>query len=433
MKNIQIKTTTIDIRKKIKHKRITCLSKIKVCVLPFEEDSYLWQKPINVVRQQRNLIEEFSEQFLRKIEQNRIDDFFENLNQMNQSITFYIGRVIEGYEKKTKIDLKDVFLENFLENRSIIVKLDLSQLSEFSLFPGQVVVLKGSNPTGNEIIVFEIWSDFSFFNSISKNLRILNNTKSQIKHSLIIQIGCGPFYYSDLFGFEQALFFHEFFYKSKKIKPDVIILCGPFLDETNELIENCSFVYQDEWIKFLRKLKDCILRLKLENTSFFFIPSIRDLHHRPSFPQPPFNTIGTPNNWYFISNPSFFTIESLVFAVSSFDSLFFIRERGFFQGNSNNLVLDLPSHLVQQKSFLPIYPILNESIDWSAQHNFKFPLMPDILIIPSCLTCFARQIQGKTIYINPGKLSLRKCRGTFAWLQISAAFKKGLQVDIEYI
>jgi len=81
-----------------------------------------------------------------------------------------------------------------------------------------------------------------------------------------------------------------------------------------------------------------------------------------------------------------------------------------------------------------MYPVINESIDWSAQHNFKFPLLPDILIIPSQLACFTKQLQGKTIYINPGKLSLRKCRGTFAWLQISALLKKEeQQVDIEYI
>jgi len=256
-------------------KRSTSLPKVHVCILPFKEDSYLWQKPKHIVRQQRSRIEEFSEQFLRKIEQSKLDDFFENLDQMNQSLTFYIGRIIEEFEKKTKIDSKNLFLENFIENRSIVVKLDLSQLTQFSLFPGQVVVLKGSNPTGNEIIVFEIWSDFSFFNAISKDVVILSKQKSQIKRNLIVQIGCGPFWYTNLFGFEQALFFHEFLQKSKKMKPDVIVLCGPFLEETNELSENCLTIYQDEWIKFLRKLKDYVKKLELENVTFFLYQALR--------------------------------------------------------------------------------------------------------------------------------------------------------------
>lgn len=97
-----------------------------------------------------------------------IHDTYEGLFVLNQPVGHkttdtpveYVGRIVTGTEGATadaKINAASVLLEASSSDAGVSsntrVALDLSELPGYSLFPGQVVAVKGINPRGDKMIV----------------------------------------------------------------------------------------------------------------------------------------------------------------------------------------------------------------------------------------------------------------------------------------
>jgi len=146
---------------------------------------------------------------------------------------------------------------------------------------------------------------------------------------------------------------------------------------------------------------------------FIFLPSTRDIHHYPVFPQAPLNGLNIDKNWYFFPNPSHFFINYLKFAICNQDILIELSRREF-SFNMENRIKRLVTHILEQKCFYPIYPSTENTIDWGNLKNFKLEFIPDILIIPSRLKKKIILLKDQCIYINPGYLAQNNTGGTFS-------------------
>lgn len=50
--------------------------------------------------------------------------------------------------------------------------------------------------------------------------------------------------------------------------------------------------------------------------------------------------------------------------------------------------------------------------------HIKMPCQPDILIVPSKLTCFAKKVSEHSLVLNPGHLTRDTTGGTYAVVEI---------------
>lgn len=75
-----------------------------------------------------------------------------------QETVTYAGRVL--CDSNGKLNTSSILLESFLSNKmSENVQLQINNVSEYSLFPGQILVVEGRNPTGTKIIAEKLYTD----------------------------------------------------------------------------------------------------------------------------------------------------------------------------------------------------------------------------------------------------------------------------------
>ena len=93
----------------------------------------------------------------------------------------------------------------------------------------------------------------------------------------------------------------------------------------------------------------------------------------------------------------------------------------------------LASHLLSQQSFYPLYPPAEEmSCDLEHWQRYcRLPFAPHLLILPSDLRHFAKNVSG-CVVVNPERVVKGTSAGTYARLQVKAA-KKGLSVAAEIV
>lgn len=74
--------------------------------------------------------------------------------------------------------------------------------------------------------------------------------------------------------------------------------------------------------------------------------------------------------------------------------------------------------ILQQKSFYPLYPAgLSAPIEWEQYKGLMFNQTPDVLITPSDLMLFAKNIEG-CVCVNPGSLYKGASAGNYAVVTI---------------
>ena len=106
-----------------------------------------------------------------------------------------------------------------------------------------------------------------------------------------------------------------------KNRPHVVILCGPFVDSKQPLIDQCEtgdLSFDDIFNKLVKKLQD--LLEDLPKTQVILQPSTRDVHHKFIFPTPEFKI--NSSNIVCIPDPAMISIDGALFGVTSTDILF---------------------------------------------------------------------------------------------------------------
>ncbi|XP_024025731.1 DNA polymerase alpha subunit B [Morus notabilis] len=323
------------------------------------------------------------------------------------------------------------------------VRLELQNLNQFSIFPGQVVGIEGHNPSGHCLIASKFVDSIPLSDMADVDLHptkkqalekeIQSNGLSGLQAELSVIIASGPFTTTDNLSFEPLV--ELLAYANRKL-PQLLILLGPFVDSEHPEIEkgstNRSF---DEIFHFeiLKRLQDYAEYMG-SHARVILVPSIRDANHDFVFPQPAFD-IQPPDLKHqitSITNPGILEANQVKIACCSVDVLKHLSGEEISRNPKGGAPSDrmgrLVNHILGQRSFYPLYPPA-EGVPFDsslAPEALEISMIPDILIVPSDMKYFVKVLplggrgegeeQMKCICVNPGRLSKGEGGGTFVEL-----------------
>lgn len=328
------------------------------------------------------------------------------------------------------------------------IPLDLSHLQEYALFPGQVVALRGRNPTGSTFVVHEVLRLPDLGMPVSSENELLRYRESQNGGGIKVAIAAGPFHSQHSLSFSKLNDFVD--HINSVVKPNVLVLFGPLLDITNRAIasadidipgipknqqpRNLTEVFVHLVTPVLKKIDSSILVILL--------PSLRDaVSKHASFPQCALDrkTLGLPKNFKCFPNPACFSVNEIAFGASNADVFKDLKDVVKTAPNNGTVVVNrferIADHVFLQRRFYPLFPgSLRRSGLSGGDHSrlvalydgsiaedladtdiggasLEVPYMglaeigdslPDVLVVPSELKYFAKVIRGVTV-INPGQ------------------------------
>lgn len=227
---------------------------------------------------------------------------------------------------------------------------------------------------------------------------------------------------------------------------------GPFLDITHSLISSGNippFANLKQQPKSLDEIFIKLISPILKNINpkiqVILIPSTRDVSSKhAAYPQDSMDRkhLNLPKNFKCFTNPSTFQLNEIFFGCSNNDIYKDLKEiikgGNVFQRNRFDRVSE---HILEQRRYYPVFPggirsrkILDENGKQIFEHiagadldvpylgltEFIGGIIPDVIIIPSELTHFARVVQN-VVMINPGSfLRPNGGRGTYVEMSISA-------------
>lgn len=341
----------------------------------------------------------------------KIEAFTPVLVPAQEPVTL-LGQI--GCDSNGKLNNKSVILEGDREHSSgARVPVDLSELKEYSLFPGQVVVMEGINTTGRQLVATKLYEGvpLPFYQPTEEDGDIEQN---------MVLVACGPYTTSDSITYDPLL---DLIAIINHDRPDVCILFGPFLDAKHEQVENCLLTSPFEDV-FKQCLRTIIEGTRSSGSHLVFVPSLRDVHHEPVYPQPPFSYSDLPHEdkkrVQFVSEPCSLSINGLVFGLTSTDLLFHMgaEEISSASGTSDRFSRIL-KHILTQRSYYPLYPPQEDmAIDYENFYAYaQLPVTPDVLIVPSELRYFVKDVLG-CVCVNPGRLTKGQVGGTYGRLYI---------------
>lgn len=363
----------------------------------------------------------------------------------SQKSIFSVGMICcdgEGH-----LNEKSILLQSSVEHSGgQRVRLELQKLSQFSVFPGQVVGIEGHNPSGHCLIASKLVDSFPLSIAADVNLHpakkqaldqeIQSTDLSHKQEELSVIIASGPFTTTDNLSFEPLT--ELLAYATRKL-PQLLILLGPFVDsEHPEIKKGTTDRSFDEIFhtEILKRLQDYVEYMG-SDARVILMPSIRDANHDFVFPQPAFD-IHPPNLKHQITsltNPGTFEANQVKIGCCTVDILKHLSgeemSRNPADGTPSDRMSRLANHILSQRRFYPLYPpVEGIPLDFSlAPEALHISSIPDILILPSDMKYFVKVLslgeggegeeQVKCICVNPGRLAKGEGGGTFAELNYS--------------
>nr|XP_002723449.2 DNA polymerase alpha subunit B [Oryctolagus cuniculus] len=341
----------------------------------------------------------------------KIEAFTPLLVPAQEPVTL-LGQI--GCDSNGKLNNKSVILEGDREHSSgAQIPVDLSELKEYSLFPGQVVVMEGTNITGRKLVATKLYEGvpLPFYEPTEED--------GDCEQTMVL-VACGPYTTSDSITYDPLL---DLITVINHDRPDVCILLGPFLDAKHEQVENCLLTSPFEDV-FKQCLRTIIEGTRSSGSHLVFVPSLRDVHHEPVYPQPPFSypelAQEDRKRVRFVSEPCSLSISGVIFGLTSTDLLFHMgaEEISSSSGTSDRFSRIL-KHILTQRSYYPLYPPQEgTAIDYENFYAYaQLPVTPDVFIVPSELRYFVKDILG-CVCVNPGRLTKGQVGGTFGRLYL---------------
>ncbi|EEB07091.1 DNA polymerase alpha B-subunit [Schizosaccharomyces japonicus yFS275] len=357
------------------------------------------------------------------------DEELANPGELTQDTVIVVGRIVlDSSAPGGRLNAQSILLETSRRlGAGCRVPLRLDNLSGFSIFPGKVVALKGSNPSGKVFTASEFvkipplplatsdaqpTSDDMAVDAMSQNTRVL--------------LASGPWCVRDNFEYTPLRAFVEHVVQEQ---PDAVILMGPFIDVHHPFIEigvipnakadSVEGIFQQFVTPILSRITcPCIL-----------IPHMNELvTDHPVWPQDSLdpNLLKLPSNFKCFPNPSVFSINDTRFGISTNDILLHMSKEELFRSPKHtNLFTRLASNIIQQRHFYPLFP--GGSMEKGNSSNLDIshlPLgefinvTPKILILPSELHHFAKDVEN-VVSVNPGKATKGVSFGSFARINIA--------------
>ncbi|ELA48412.1 hypothetical protein VCUG_00021 [Vavraia culicis subsp. floridensis] len=348
---------------------------------------------------------------------------FSPINMASTADTFVLGFVITVGEK--------IFVFNNIdESNDTLVELNLSELDRYSLFPGQVVAIKGHNPNGNEIIVRKIYDSpvlpVNFFDERDRKVDTKNNSFSVCFIS-------GPFN-DDVKTehFNSPDVYNHFFRSLDQITTmdaDYLVVLGPFIE--NKFL-NSSLDLERVRDIFVAKLNAWINKKPFRKV--ITVPSTDDVHTLGMYPSAPLGCKSA--SILSLSNPTQFYIDNVLFSVCTYDMLLHMSSTEVFFDVDENASLPeseinhrsdrvdsnvlntldscapkaqkrtkrierLSAHIIYQRCFLPCFPP-RKVVSINRSECFDMSVAPDFFVICSKLKTFIQRDEGPFIIANVG-------------------------------
>lgn len=313
-----------------------------------------------------------------------------------------------------KLNAHSVLLEAGPEQGGQQTPLDLSELKEYSLFPGQVVVMEGMNTTGRKLVASKLYEGVPLpFYTPQVKMEM-----DEVAEPLNVLVACGPYTPSDTLTFDPLL---DLISVIVRDRPDVCLLLGPFVDAKHEQIEKAQVTETFEAI-FTRCIESIVDGTKSVGCRLVFVPSQRDIHHHFIYPQPPFvlpNLKEQAQRVTLVPDPCTLLIDGVTFGLTSTDILFHMGAEEISSGTGADRFSRILKHMLTQRSYYPLYPPVEEvNMDYEKFQSYGLmPLTPDVLIVPSELRYFIKDVAG-CVCVNPGRLTKGQVGGTYSRLLI---------------
>ncbi|AET41268.1 DNA-directed DNA polymerase alpha subunit POL12 Ecym_7448 [Eremothecium cymbalariae DBVPG len=364
----------------------------------------------------------------------------------SQSALICTGRIVPDTPCDERLNMDSVAIET---SRSAgigrRIRLNLDDVKECSLFPGQLIALRGKNANGEYFKVEEIL-ELPYLDFPVSSIQDIQESQLTLDSQMKIVVTSGPYTPKNSFDFTN---FSEFVERiNTKIKPHVLIMFGPFLDISHPLIKtggipkfpNLKFQPRTMDEIFLKVLAPILKNLN-PKIQVILIPSTKDvLSKHVSYPQDAFSRreLQLPKNFKCVTNPATFQLNELFFGCSNNDIFKDVKEIPKGPNTLSKNRLDrVAEHILQQRRFYPLFPgninTCKTSDDGTREHisgadlevpylgltEFVGDFIPDVIIIPSELTHFARVVKN-VVFINPGPfVRAGGSRGTYIQISIS--------------
>ncbi|KXJ17723.1 DNA polymerase alpha subunit B [Exaiptasia diaphana] len=376
-----------------------------------EKFRYMFQKQADKANVLNDMIDEMAE----KLQKEHGIEEFADMTSSSQVDVNVVGRVC--CDSVGKLNASSLMLEGSLDLcQGQQVKVDLSNVQQFALFPGQIIAARGLNSTGQKLVINQIYkgTQLPFYSSLDKNGKTLHKTSDPFT----MMVAAGPFTTTDSLMYEPLT---DLINVAQKDKPDVLVLLGPFVDAKHDKIENGDLEETYEEL-FKRQVGGILKALEKQQTTVVFVPSQRDVHHDFVYPQPPFLIDGYQDNKnvHFVSDPCTLLINNVAIGLTSTDILLNLgsEETASPPGASDRLGR-LVKHILYQHSYYPLHPPSEEvNMDYEKYSAYSFfSCTPDILILPSDLRYFTKDVLGG-LCVNPGRLTKGQVGGTYARLHV---------------
>ncbi|KAK1150948.1 DNA polymerase alpha subunit B [Acipenser oxyrinchus oxyrinchus] len=326
-----------------------------------------------------------------------------------------------GCDSNGKLNSKSVILEGDQEHSyGMQVPVDLSELREYSLFPGQVVVMEGTNSTGRRLVASRLYEGVPLPFHKPKEQSQEDMLEGARQHMVLV--ACGPYTTSDSMNYEPLMDLIEVI---KRDRPDVCLLLGPFLDSKHEQVESGQLTATLDEV-FRRCVKAIVEGTRGSGTQLVFVPSQRDVHHDFVFPQPPFHPSHLSQlsgedrqRVLLLPDPCTLDLSGVVIGVTSTDILFHMGAEEISSAAGWDRFSRILKHILTQRSYYPLYPPAEEmNVDYEQfQAYAQLPVTPDIFITPSELRYFIKDVIG-CVCVNPGRLTKGQVGGTYGRLFI---------------
>ncbi|KAJ5620243.1 hypothetical protein N7510_004227 [Penicillium lagena] len=331
------------------------------------------------------------------------------------------------------------------------VPLKVDSVPSVNFFPGQIVALRGINPSGDYFTVKEVLP-MPLLPPAASSAVTLDGINERLDGDanppLNVMVAAGPFTADDNLDFEPL---QELCQKAADNYADSLVLLGPFLDIEHPLLSSGDFDLPD--IKgldpdtatlatvFRHLISAPLSRLAaaVPSITIVLVPSVRDaLSRHVSWPQEQLlkKELGLPKQVRMVSNPVTLSFNEVVVGMCSHDVLSELRREEVLHGRpaEGNLLTRLPKYLIEQRHFFPLFPPSarsnlpkpNTDAGLATGAMLDLPYMklgewwnvrPDVLIVPSMLPPFVKVVDS-VLVINPGTLSKRRAAGTFAQMAV---------------
>uniref|UniRef100_A0A3Q2NSA9 DNA polymerase alpha subunit B n=1 Tax=Fundulus heteroclitus TaxID=8078 RepID=A0A3Q2NSA9_FUNHE len=391
-------------------------SGVQVDLLEGPEDSlrssykYMFQR----LRDVRDVLTEKIEELGEKLSSHFNIEEFSAVSLPAQDRITVLGQVC--CDSNGKLNAQSVLLEAGQQHGGQQVPVDLSELKEYSLFPGQVVVMEGMNTTGRKLVASKLYEGVPLpFYTPSVKME----TDEAVAEPLNVLVACGPYTPSDSLTYDPLIDLISIIVRDR---PDVCLLLGPFVDSKHEQIEKAQVTQEFETI-FYQCIKSVVDGTRSVGCQLVFVPSQRDIHHDFIYPQPPFTLPALDNDQAqrvtLAPDPCTLLIDGVTYGVTSTDILFHMGAEEISCGTSSDRFSRILNHMLTQRSYYPLYPPTEEvNMDYEKFQIFgHMPLTPDVLVVPSELRYFVKDVSG-CVCVNPGRLTKGQVGGTYCRLLI---------------